>query len=623
MCKRLVLAAAIAAGTLGPAAGLAQSDLFDPLGSGRASLPGPRYLTVSVTPSHTHVTPGQDFHLAVELTVADGWVFYSPAPGGNEDFAPKAASLAVQAGAFCVGEALWPADQPHSTTLGDRTITNHVYTGRAVAYVPVTAPLTADGPGEIAVIIDGQVCSDSEFKCIPVLAEARATVTVAPAAVANEAWTDEMAAGLPLAMPAGQLREKDETMAVGATAAGQLATWAGLGLAVLAGLIMNVMPCVLPVIPIRVLSVVELARQSRRRFVTVGLAFALGVASLFIGLAVANVVLRLAAGQVLDWGRHFQSAAFRVGMAMVVTAMAVNLFGVFTVLVPRRLAALEGRQTGQGHLASFGMGLMMAILATPCSFAILVLAFAWAQIQPLWLGSLAIVLIGVGMAAPHALLVAFPALVGRLPKPGRWMDLLKQAMGFVLLLVAVWLVGTLSEQTRVAWVTGYAVVLAFCLWMWGTWARYDWPAGKKVVLRLAGVVLAVAAGWWMLRPPRPLAVEFAPFNEQRIAQARNEGQTVLVDFTAAWCLSCKVVDAMIYDNAAVADELAGRGVLAMRGDVTSADAPANEMLYERFKGAPPLTVIFPPTGPAIRLEGKFSAADLLAALDDAEAKARD
>jgi len=618
MRTRLVLAAVLA---LSAAAAGQRDDLPGPLPAFGPGAGAPSLLSIErLVPSQRQVPPGGKFHVAVELRVADGWVYYSPLPGGGKA-SPMPASITVQAGAARVGEMLWSPDQPHDTDIAGEIVTNFVYVGRAVAYVEITAPTTAQrGPLEITVAAAGQVCSDKEFKCVPVQAEGRTSVTVASAAVANEDWTAALAAGLSSAMPRGRLRGSS-SLATGELPASRLATCAGLGLAVLAGLIMNVMPCVLPVIPIRILSVVELARQSRRRFVTVGLAFAAGVASLFVGLAAANVVVRLAAGQVLDWGRHFQSAPFRVGMAMVVVAMAANLFGVFTVLVPRRLAELEGREKRQGHLASFGMGLMMAILATPCSFAILVLAFAWAQIQPLWLGSLAIVLIGVGMAAPHALLVAMPSLVGRLPRPGRWMDLLKQAMGFVLLLVAVWLISTLS-WTYTAWVTGYAVVLAFCLWTWGTWVRYDWPAGKKVLVRAGAAGLAVAAGLWMLRPPRPLAVEFVPFDQQQIAQARSAGRTVLVDFTAAWCLSCKVVDAMIYDNPRVATALTDRGVLAMRADVTSASAPANDLLYNQLRGAPPLTVIYPPSGPPIRLEGKFSVDELFAALDQARSQSR-
>jgi thiol:disulfide interchange protein len=531
----------------------------------------------------------------------------------------------AQAGDWREGQPLWPPDHPHEANLGDKKVINYVYTGRVIVYVPLAVPVAAPaGPHRITFTLEGQLCSEKEFQCLNVRQECSADVTVGPDTVANAAWEGDISAALQQARPAEQLRPASGEMGFGEgmETPGSLSVWGGLGLALLAGLILNIMPCVLPVIPIRILSVVELARQSRRRFITVGLAFAGGILLFFVILAAANVVLHLASGTSLNWGRQFQSSPFRIGMAMLMVALAANLFGAFTVLVPRRIAVLEGQRNGQGHLASMGMGLMMAVLATPCSFAILVVAFAWARLQPLWLGSLAIMLIGVGMAAPHALLATAPRLLGFLPRPGRWMELLKQSMGFVLLLVAAWLIGTLSPDAYPLRVAAYGVVLAFCLWMWGSWVGYDWPAGRKVIFRAAAAALAIVAGWWLLQMPKPLAVEFSPYSDAALASARQEGKTVLVDFTAAWCLSCKIVDATIYDNPEVATDLKSRQVLALRADVTTADAPANRLLYEQLKGAPPLTVIYPPAGVPIHLEGKFTRADLFAALDKAAGKTK-
>ncbi|MFA6133583.1 MAG: cytochrome c biogenesis protein CcdA [Phycisphaerae bacterium] len=582
-----------------------------------------RQFSVRAVPSQRQVTAGQSFWVALEARVAEGWVWYSPSPGESPLYTPTAASITVEAGGWKAGEVLWPKDQPHQTDLAGKSVTNFVYGGRALVYVPITvAPDAGAGEHALTFIVAGQVCSDKQFQCLPVQLKVATSVTVGQAASAGDDWTADIAAGLQAAVLARQLRAAAATLpADGAetSAAGNLTVGAGLALALLAGLILNIMPCVLPVIPLRVLSLVELARQSQRRFVTVGLAFAAGILLFFVALAAINAALHLAGGS-LNWGQQFQSGPFRVVMAVLMTALAANLFGVFTVLVPSRVAAIEGGGKAQGHLSSLGMGLMMAILATPCSFAILVAALAWARIQPLWLGSLAIMLIGVGMAAPHALLTAFPSLLAHLPRPGRWMELLKQSMGFVLLLVAVWLLSTLNADAYPMKVAGFCVIVVFCLWVWGTAVGYDTPPRRKVLYRSLAIAVAVAAGWLMLSAPKPSAVQFAAFDESAIAQAARDGQVVLVDFTAAWCLSCKIVDAVIYDNPEVAAALKERGVLAMRGDVTAADSPANHLLYDKLGGAPPLTVIFPPAGQPIRLEGKFSKADLMAALDRANAK---
>jgi thiol:disulfide interchange protein len=213
------------------------------------------------------------------------------------------------------------------------------------------------------------------------------------------------------------------------------------------------------------------------------------------------------------------------------------------------------------------------------------------------------------------------------------MELFKQSMGFVMVLVAIWLIGTLSEAVYTIWVMAYATVLAFCLWVWGTWVRYDAPLGRKIAVRGAAAALAVAAGFWMLSAPRPLAVRFEPFDETRIAAARGQGRIVLVDFTANWCLTCKLVEHQVYNDRSVAEELARRNVLVMKGDITTRDLPANRMLFDELKEpGVPVSVVFPPTGggvtkgnqrPPIRLHGIFSKADLLKALDEAGLQSRD
>ena len=590
--------------------------------------PGNEHIRAEVVSSLADVQPGQAFHIAVKLNIDEEWVFYSPDPGSAVSFTPIAGSVVVEAGGFEIGQALWLADGAHATDLGPgEVVVNNVYEGQTVVYFSVRAlPGSSPGPQRLTVTIDGQLCSDARFECLNVHKTVSAVVRVAAESTANPNWTGPLAAGLYDAMTIDQLRARHGAQPSAAAAGGvdqEVAgwtVWTGLGLAVLAGLILNVMPCVLPVIPIRIMSIVDAAQGARRRFVTLGLAFAFGIVLFFAGLGVVNVVLRLATDELFNWGRHFQLTPFRIGLAMLMVALACNLFGVFNVIVPRKIAAMDSGVSARagGHLGAVGMGVMMAILATPCSFATLVGVLGWASVKPIWLGTLAIVLVGAGMAAPHALLSAFPSLVNKLPKPGRWMELLKQGMGFAVLAVAAWLIGTLSESSYVMQVACFGVLLAFALWVWGVWVRYDAPLSRKVLIRGGAIVLVALAGVGLLRPPRPLAVEFEPFSEARIVEARQAGHVVLVKFSATWCISCGIVDRIIYNDPDVRQELIDRGVVAIKGDVTARSAPANGLLYEQLRGAPPLTVIYPPGGgEPIRLRGKFSHDDLTAALDQA------
>jgi thiol:disulfide interchange protein DsbD len=499
----------------------------------------------------------------------------------------------------------------------------YVYKGRIRVYVPITVPAGVEGgQHEIRLTLQGGLCEEKGV-CLVLRDDVTdaSTVTVGPRAVANPAWWKD--ADVAAARTVEQLKAARQAAEVSTPAAepAETATVVKyLALALLAGLILNVMPCVLPVIPLRVLSIVQMAGESRRRYVTLGLTFAAGVLLFFVAVAGVNVALRLTVGRALRWSEHYQLPAVRIALTMVVVALAANLFGLFHVVVPRRVAAMgAGERKRQGHLASLGMGLMLAILATPCTFAVLTGTLAWAQLQPLWLATLAFVLIGVGMAAPHALLCAFPQLVRRLPKPGRWMELLKQTMGFLLLLAGVYLLSTLGDDPYPAWVAGFAVILAMGLWVWGTWVRYDAPLVRKIAARgiVAGVV--IAAGWWMLPPPKPLAVPFEPFDPARITELRDDGYLVLLKFTASWCTSCKVVDATVYNNQHVAEALRERGVVAIKADVTNLDSAASKYMKQRFdRSAPPLTVILSAgDGPPVLLEGQFPKDKLLDALNQA------
>jgi thiol:disulfide interchange protein DsbD len=255
-------------------------------------------------------------------------------------------------------------------------------------------------------------------------------------------------------------------------------------------------------------------------------------------------------------------------------------------------------------------------MSTPCSFAYLATAFVWAQTRPLWLGSLAIVLIGVGMSLPYIMLVLFPQLVRRMPRPGRWMELFKHAMGFVLLGVAIWLLTTLPSE-NLPWVLGYAIVLSACLWMWGRWVGFGSSKAKLWTVRAIAAALAIAAGWWMLSGPTPLAVDFGPFDRQAISAAVDADRPVLIDFTADWCLNCKTVENTVYRDSRVGRLVRDKNVLAIKGDVTDAGSAAALMLEQEL-GEPgvPVSVLFVPGQPEpVRFHGVFSADALVAELE--------
>ncbi len=632
-----VLAVALAAYLCAPAAGLAQEpprllsqgvdglDSFVP--TFRESITG-RHFKVHVVPSSKQVVPGQSFRVAVVCDLADGWVYYSPDPGPIV----MAGSLDVTAGPMTVKEVRWPADHGKQTDYGQGPVVNHVYANHFVLYADLAVPADAK-PGEytIKIGIKGQICKDV---CVNLEGDdaisASANVLVATASAASASWTGEFEAGWASAMSAAAIKASHASaggrvVPVTSSAASAVAgytIWAGLGLALLAGLTLNIMPCVLPIIPLRIYSLVSLAGQSRRRFVTLGLAFAGGIVLFFLVLAAISAGLRLLGQGAIDINEQFKYPAVRIAIAMILLALSANLWGLFNVIVPSKVAGLGQDSSSHGHLAALGMGTMMAVLSTPCSFWLMALAVAWAQLQPLWLGSLAIVAIGVGMALPHAILASFPGSVRLLPKPGIWMEYFKQTMGFLLIPAVLYLLSTLPARDGWPWlVGGFGAVLVFGLWMWGSWVRFDAPLRRKLIVRGAAVVLAVAAGWWLLPQPVQAGIQFEPFDAMRIDQDREDGRIVVVKVTAAWCTECKILDYRVFGRPEIAEAFHARKVVAVEADVTDKSSPASQWVKANFGGSPPMTIIYPvPSGTPRVVVGVFGPDDMIRYIEEAVGK---
>jgi thiol:disulfide interchange protein DsbD len=395
--------------------------------------------------------------------------------------------------------------------------------------------------------------------------------------------------------------------------------WFALGLAFLAGLSLNIMPCVWPVLPLIVMRIVEQAKQGKGKSIVMGLAFCLGILLFFASLAGANIVLQVFYGTVLQWGDQFRSPVFVTAMVLLLVVLALFMFDVFTVTVPSSVAAKSG--SGKGYLGAVGTGFVAAVLSTPCSFAILAAAFAWAQAQPLLLATVAIMVIGVGMAVPYAILTSTPGLLSRLPKAGRWMELFKQAIGFVLLVIAVKLVGALPQTSRMG-VLYFAVALGFCVWMWGGWVSYDTKLSRKWLIRIIAMALAVAAGWLFLRAPAKGLVDWHSFDPNLIETARAEGKPVLIKFTADWCLSCQAVEKIVYSRKDVAKLIKEKGVLTIKADTTTSDLPATFALKNVYNepGVPVSMLFAPGEKEPVRWRGISFADELKALLEKLPSK---
>ncbi len=390
-------------------------------------------------------------------------------------------------------------------------------------------------------------------------------------------------------------------------------------LAVVAGLLLNVMPCVWPVLPIIVLRLVGQAkkspstpslRTSKAKSIAFGIAFGIGIILFFAALAAASIILKLGFGIIFQWGDQFRNQPFIIGMAILMVVLALYMFGLFTFAVPASMSG-SGKQSG-GFVGSVGMGFLAAVLSTPCSFAILAFVLAWAQTQPIPLATLTILLIGVGMALPYVILAAMPGLLNKIPKPGRWMELFKHATGFILLGIGVKLLEAIRLE-RITDILYYAIVISVCVWMWGVWVQYNTPKAKKWLIRLAAVILAIVFGFLLLSEPKKEIIDWQSYDAGVIAAAQEANKPVLIKFTADWCFSCKVLDKTVYSSKETAELIKSKGVLAIKADTTEYDYPASKALKEIYnEPAVPVTILLLPGNKTpVKLAGNLIKKELI------------
>lgn len=373
-----------------------------------------------------------------------------------------------------------------------------------------------------------------------------------------------------------------------------------LGLALLGGLILNLMPCVLPVLSIKLLGIVGLGGQARgivrRRF----LASAAGILFSFLILA-GGVLVAKAAGHAVGWGIQFQQPLFLVAMTLILTVFACNLWGVFEFRLPYGFAdhaARVGRD--DGFLGHFLTGALATILATPCSAPFLGTAVGFALARgPLEILAVFVAL-GLGLASPYLAVAAMPGLAARLPHPGHWMVTLRRVLGVALIATAAWLLVVLASARGLAGALvvagGLASLIAF---LWATRrssAAIGW-AGMAVIAALALLSPQFVAGRPEPDSPAIGVIAWQPFDAGAIPSLVAQGKVVFVDVTADWCLTCKVNARFVLEADGVARALNGEGVVAMRADWTNPDARIAAFLARFGRYGIPFNAVYGPSTP--------------------------
>lgn len=381
----------------------------------------------------------------------------------------------------------------------------------------------------------------------------------------------------------------------GATPGGRPEGTAGLagalGLAFLGGLILNLMPCVFPVLGIKILGFVQQAGADRSKVRGHGLAFAAGVLASFWMLAGLLLVLR-SGGEQLGWGYQLQVPGFVFVLAIVMLVFALSLSGVFEI-GGSLIGAGAGLQAKGGYAGSFFTGVLATVVATPCSAPFLAPALGAALVLPAGAALAAFTAIALGLALPYLVLSFAPALVKVLPRPGAWMETFKQFMAFPLYATAGYLVYVLAGQVGDGLLEAILglVLVALAAWALGRWAvpvrarSVRWIArGAAVALVVAGVVLGL---------PRA-KVEWIEWSPETVAKLRTEGRIVYVDFTARWCVTCQTNKAVVFGSAEVNETFRRLNVAKVRGDWTNRDPRIAAELQRHGRAAVPVDLVYLP-----------------------------
>lgn len=394
--------------------------------------------------------------------------------------------------------------------------------------------------------------------------------------------------------------ELTPAVAAGPEAPASLPLWQMALFAFLGGLILNLMPCVFPVLAIKATAVAGMSGGDRRAVRLSGVFYTLGVLAAFMALALALLAVR-AGGSAVGWGFQFQSPLFVAAMCWLMLAIGLNLSGVYEIGGSLAGAGQDLAQK-KGHAGSFFTGLLAVVVATPCTAPFMGAAIGSALVAPAYVSLVVFAMMGLGLALPFLLLGIFPSVARRLPRPGGWMVTLRQAMAFPMYATAAWLLWVLVQQAGEA---GLRMALAGLVlvglvgWLAGLaqhgTARRWWPRGAA----LAGVA-GIAGLMVMLHGAEPQAAaapaqsaQAEPYSAGRLAVLRAEGKPVFVNMTAAWCITCLVNERTTLSSAAVQQAMKDGGVVYMKGDWTNRDPAITAFLQSFGRDGLPFYAFYP------------------------------
>lgn len=365
-------------------------------------------------------------------------------------------------------------------------------------------------------------------------------------------------------------------------------------LAMLGGLILNFMPCVLPVIGLKVLGFVSEASGDRRKASMLTLTYAAGIVFLILALGILSVAVRFYTGQAFGWGQQFGSLPFRILITAFMFSLALSFLGIWEIPIPGFAMSKTSTELSnrEGFHGAFFKGLITTLLATPCSAPFLGGVFVVALSQPAWVVLLIFMGVGLGMALPYLMIAAQPSMLSFLPKPGPWMETFKEVLAFPMLLSVVFLVSGFLDEDRMAMLSALMFVWFGC-WLVGRVPAWAETNAKFSSWSIAAVVALVGTwGSFYFLQPSPYRLAWQTYDEAKLDKLVSEGKTVMIDFTANWCQNCKLNLRVALETKKVKELIESEQIVPMVADLTNYPPELKAKLSELNSISIPLLAIY-------------------------------
>jgi len=570
--------------------------------------------------------PGEPAALAIVIDIKDGHHINADVSQVKpfEDFKPYPTKVQVVAatGGVTIETARFPQAKPIKVSYSSGALMS--FEGRAIIYLPMKLDEQIK-PGSIGleIMVEYQACSD-RYCLFPQKVLLKETLSVVESGTATSKINERLFAGLlsgTMVSSAGLVNFDLFGWQFSINTSSGFGWIALLLTAALGGLLLNLTPCVLPLIPIKIISLSHVA-QDRRKCFFLGLAMSMGVLVFWTGLGILIALI----SDFTATNQLFQYPVFTILVGAVIGIMALGMFGFFSVRLPRFIYMLNPQQDSpQG---SFGLGILAAVLSTPCTAPFMGAAAAWAATQTPLTTLATFAAIGGGMALPYLILSAFPNLVNRMPKTGPASELIKQVMGLFMLAAAAYFLGVgisallitpPNPPSKFFWWPVMGLITAAGGWLAYRSMRLASKKIIKTVLVSLGIILMALPIWGALKLSGEGPIDWVYYTPERFETAVQQNKIVVMDFTAEWCLNCKALEESVLHDRKITDLLTDEDIVPMKVDITGNNPAGKTKLKEVGSLTVPLLVVFSSKGKPVFKNDFYTVNQVL----DAIKRARD